>query len=142
MNSAARKLSRETIGAVMTKDVVALKIDDTLRLADDMMNLAQLRHFPVLDQGKVVGIVDQYDLLRASMATLTRHPQDTPRAALATIAVKDVMKPPTIIAPETSIRDAAEFMLEKAIECVLVLQGETLVGLVTRTDLLRELARR
>lgn len=142
MNSTALKSTSTTVGELMTKDVVSLKIDDTLRLADDMMNLAQLRHFPVLDQGKVVGIVDHDDLLHASMASLTRHPQDTPRAALGTATVREVMKPPTLMPPETSIHDAAEFMVEKGIDCVLVVQDETLVGLVSRTDLLRELTRR
>jgi CBS domain-containing protein len=142
MNSAALKTIRETIGEVMTKDVVALKIDDTLRLADDMMNLVHLRHFPVLDEGKVVGIVNHDDLLHASMASLSHHPQDAPRSALGTVAVRDIMKPPTVRPPETSIQDTAELMVENGIECVLVMQDETLVGVVTRTDLLRELARR
>src|SRR5258706_15111780 len=86
MDSATLKIRRETIGEVMTKDVVALKINDTLRLADDMMNLAHLRHFPVLDEGRVVGIVNHDDLLHASMASLSRHPQDAPRSALGTVA--------------------------------------------------------
>ena len=142
MDSATLKIRRETIGEVMTKDVVALKINDTLRLADDMMNLAHLRHFPVLDEGRVVGIVNHDDLLHASMASLSRHPQDAPRSALGTVAVREIMKPPTVRPPETSIQDAAELMVETGIECVLVMQGETLVGVVTRTDLLRELVRR
>jgi CBS domain-containing membrane protein len=142
MNSAAPKIIRETIGEVMTTDVVSLKIDDTLRLADDMMNLVHLRHFPVLDEGKVVGIVNHDDLLHASMASLSSHPQDPPRSALGAVAVREIMKPPTIRPPETSIQNAAELMVEHGIECVLVVQDERLVGLVTRTDLLRELASR
>lgn len=47
MNETAARISAEmTIGDVMTTELVTLKIDDTLRLADDMMNVA-LRHFPV-----------------------------------------------------------------------------------------------
>ena len=139
---AAVKTPDKSVGAVMTTDLVSLKIDDTLRLADDLMNLARLRHFPVLDRGKIVGIVNHEDLLHASMASLLHHPKDNPRQALGTVAVKQAMKPPTTITPETSIYDAAEVMVEKGLECLLVVEGENLVGLVSRTDLLRQLARR
>jgi len=143
MNSAAATLTPErTVGEIMSADLMTLKLTDTLRLADDMMNLAHVRHFPVLDQGKIVGVVNQDDLLHASMASLVRHPQDTPRQALATVAVKEVMKPAETISRETSIYDAAAIMVERGIECLLVVDGESLAGLVTRTDLLRQLARR
>jgi CBS domain-containing membrane protein len=143
MNNAALTTTPDrTVSEIMSTDLMTLKLTDTLRLADDMMNLAHVRHFPVLDQGKIVGVVNQDDLLHASMASLVHHPKDTPRQALATVAVKDVMKPPTTITPETSIYDSAAIMVEKGIECLLVVDGESLVGLITRTDLLRQLARR
>ena len=143
MNSAALTSTPElSVSEIMSTDLMTLKLADTLRLADDMMNLAHVRHFPVLDQGKLVGVVNQDDLLHASMASLVRHPKDTPRQALATVAVKDVMKLPTTITRETSIHEAAAMMVEKGLECLLVMDGERLVGLVTRTDLLRQLAKR
>jgi len=83
----------KTVAEVMTTDLVTLKLNDTLRLADDLMNLAKLRHFPVLDDAKVVGLVNQTDLLHASMRSLAHHPKNTLRHALGMVAVKDVMKP-------------------------------------------------
>ena len=143
MNSAAASASAErTVAQVMSTDLMTLKLNDTLRFADDMLNLTQLRHFPVLDGDMVAGIVDHDDLLHASMASLARHPKDSPREALGTVMVKDVMKPATAISPELTIRAAAELMIEKGIEALSVVSGEKLVGLVTRTDLLRELAQR
>jgi CBS domain-containing protein len=47
-----------------------------------------------------------------------------------------------MVSAETTIQDAAGLMVEKGIESLLVLDGERLAGLVSRTDLLRELARR
>lgn len=132
----------KTVAEVMTTDLVTLKLNDTLRLADDLMNLAKLRHFPVLDDAKVVGLVNQTDLLHASMRSLAGHPENTPRGALGMVTVQEVMKPATMVSAETTIQDAAGLMVEKEIESLLVLDGERLVGLVSRTDLLRELARR
>ena len=134
--------SAQTVAEVMSTDLLTLKLTDTLRLADDMLNLAQVRHFPVLDGDTIAGLVDQDDLLHASMASLVRHPQDPPREALGSVIVKDIMKPAITISPDLEIRAAAEIMVEKGVEALLVVNAETLVGLVTRTDLLRQLAKR
>jgi CBS domain-containing protein len=142
MNTAAAAITaKTTVGEVMTTDLITLKLDDTLRLADDLLSLAHVRHFPVLDGDRLAGIINQDDLLHASMASLLRRPKEPPRAALGTVTVKDVMKPATIVTPDTRIQDAARQMVEYGIECLLIMDGKKLVGLVTRTDLLRELAK-
>jgi acetoin utilization protein AcuB len=143
MNDMAARISAETtVGEVMTRELVTLKIDDTLRLADDMMNLAQVRHFPVMRGDEVAGIIHQIDLLHASMASLVRHPTESPRETLGAVAVKDVMKTADTISAETSVFAAARLMVERGIECLLVVEQGKLVGLVSRTDLLRELTKR
>jgi len=142
MNAATQMIAEKTVAEVMSTDLLTLKLDDTLRLADDMLNLAQIRHFPVLDGENLAGIVNQDDLLHASMASLVQHPKDSPRAALGNVVVKDIMKPAITVDPDMPIRAAAETMVEKGIEALLVVRGEKLLGLVTRTDLLRELAKR
>lgn len=142
MNGAANSMPEKTAGAVMTTDPVTLQLNDTLRLADDMMNLAHVRHFPVLDGEKLVGVIDQDDLLHASMASLVRHPKENVREALGAVAIKDFMKAATTVPRETSIYDAASMMVDRGIECLLVVEGDKLIGLVTRSDLLRELAKR
>ena len=132
--------SRKTLREVMTTDVLTLNLDDTLRLADDIMNLAKVRHFPVLNEGKLVGMLNQADLLHESMRSLVRHPRNTPRQALGTVAVKDIVKPAITIHCEATIEEAALMMVEKEVDCLLVLEGERLVGVATRTDLLRAMA--
>ncbi len=142
MSSAATRITAETtVGEVMTTDLVTLQIDDTLRLADDMMNLAHVRHFPVMQGDKLAGIINQVDLLHASMASLIRHPKDSPREALGAVAVKDVMSPANTVSAETSIFTAARLMVERNVECLLVVEEEKLAGLVSRTDLLRALTK-
>jgi len=134
--------AEKNVGAVMSTDLMTLQLTDTLRLADDMMNLAQVRHFPVLDGDKPIGIVNQVDLLHASMASLVQHPKDPPREILGAIAIKDVMKPVIAVTSVSTIHEAARLMVERDCECLLVMDGSRLAGLVTRTDLLRHLATR
>lgn len=141
MNAGGQMIPEKTVAEVMSTDLVTLKLNDTLRLADDMLNLAQVRHFPVLDGDNVAGIVNHDDLLHASMASLVRHPENSPREVLGAVVVKEIMKPATVISPDMPVRAAAKIMVEKGIEALLVVGGEKLLGLVTRTDLLREWAR-
>jgi acetoin utilization protein AcuB len=49
-------------------------------------------------------------------------------------------EPAVTIAPEAMIKEAVRLMLEKKIGCLPVVQGHTLVGIVTETDLLRYVA--
>ena len=143
MNSAAAaKTPEKNVGEVMTTDLVTLRLDDPLRLADDMLKLTQVRHFPVMDGETLAGIVNQDDLLHASLAALVRQPKKALRKVLGTVVIKEFMKPATTIFRDTPIRDAAEIMVERGIECLHVLDDGKLVGLVTRTDLLRELSKR
>ena len=138
--SAPIHCSRKTVRDVMTSDLLTLNLTDTLRLADDLMNLVKIRHFPVLDEGKLVGVLDQADLLHASMRSMINHPGDTPRQALGTVAVRDIVKPPTTIDCDAPIEQAALMMVEKETECLFVFEGDKVVGVATRTDLLREMA--
>jgi CBS domain-containing protein len=125
----------------MTVDVVTLNLHDTLSAVDDLVNRFRIRHFPVLDNGRLAGVICQADLLCASLISLAQHRADTPREALSRVAVKDVMKPATTVPPNTSLYQAASLMVEGSIECLIVTEGKKLLGIVSRTDLLRNLAR-
>jgi CBS domain-containing protein len=74
------------------------------------------------------------------MRSLVEHPQDPLRQTLGAVVVRAVMTPATTVTTSTSIQQAARIMVEKDLECLLVVEADQLVGLVTRTDLLRELA--
>ena len=72
MNLSPRALrSRKTVREVMTTDLLTLNLNDTLRLADDIMNLAKVRHFPVLDRDQLVGVLNQTDLLQSRIVAMS-----------------------------------------------------------------------
>ena len=56
--------------------------------------------------------------------------------------VKAVMNPATMVSSDMSIDEAAEILVERDLECLLVLKEEKLAGLVSRRDLLREIAKK
>jgi CBS domain-containing protein len=131
----------KTVREIMTTEVTTLGRNDSLQLVKDIMTLGRVRHFPVLDDGKVVGVVSQRDLYKASLGSVMKYGEKAQRAFLEGIAVKEVMSdPPVTIAPHAAVRDAARLMMEKKIGCLPVLEGAQLVGIVTETDMLKLVA--
>jgi CBS domain-containing protein len=104
------------------------------------MATKKLRHVPVLEDGEVVGLVSQRDLFKAMMSSTMGYGEKAQKAYLHTVRVKEIMTDPVVtVAPDTSVGEAAELMLQKGIGCLPVIDGTALVGIVTKTDLLRYL---
>jgi CBS domain-containing membrane protein len=123
---------------IMAREVATLGRNDTLDLADDLMRLDRIRHLPVLDDGRVVGVVSQRDLFRSGLALALGYGERAQKTLLKTIRVKEVMSEPAItIAPEATVKEAARLMIEHKIGCLPVVDRQALVGIVTETDILR-----
>jgi CBS domain-containing protein len=127
------------ISEIMESEVVTLAATDRLDLADDVMRLGQVRHIPVLEDGRVVGIVTHRDLLAASLSKALAFDPKQRRTFMHSVDVGEVMVRDVVtIAPEATLGEAASLLLGRRIGCLPVVKPDgTLVGLVTETDLLR-----
>ncbi|HYT55820.1 MAG TPA: CBS domain-containing protein [Verrucomicrobiae bacterium] len=122
----------------MTRNPTTLDRNETLDLAESIMNLGRIRHMPVVDDGKVVGIVSQRDMFRSALITSLGFGRKTTGALMKTIKIKEIMTEKVVtISPDASIKEAARQMMEKKIGCLPVLEGDRLVGIVTETDMLQ-----
>ena len=102
------------------------------------MTLERIRHLPVLDDKRLVGVVSQRDLFRSALAVALGYGERAQETLLRTLRVKEVMSEPAItVSPGATIKEAARLMIEKKIGCLPVLEGRKLVGIVTETDILR-----
>ena len=123
---------------IMTGSPVTLKPEDTLDLANNVISLGRIRHIPVVEDGRLVGLLSERDLMGAATTEIFGLKQKRKSALLKTVLIKDVMKKRVItVKPDTPIKDAAQLMADKKIGCVAVVSAEALVGLVTTTDILR-----
>jgi len=130
------------VSDLMQREVVTLRASESLGLAEDIMQLARIRHLPVLSAGVVVGIVSQRDLYRAAVSSMLQLQRSAEREWLASVPVRAVMSPNVITAaPEDSVHSAVELMLRHRIGCLPVVEHGKLVGLVSETDCLHHLAR-
>jgi CBS domain-containing protein len=127
------------VEAVMQREYASVRADERMDFVDDVMALGRVRHMPVLDGEKLVGVVTQRDLLAASLSRALDFDAQERRAFLRSVNVGEVMsKRPITVAPGTTLTQAAQLMLRHKIGCLPVVgpAGEAL-GLVTETDLLR-----
>jgi CBS domain-containing protein len=123
---------------IMMGSPVTLKPDDSLDLASDIISLGRIRHIPVVDGGRLVGIVTERDLIGAAATQIFGLKNKSKSALLKSVKIKEVMKKRVVtVTPETAIKDVAHLMAEKKIGCVPVVGDGAVVGLVTTTDILR-----
>jgi len=126
---------------IMGKNVVRISVSERLSTVEDIMTLGHVRHMPVVQGGKLVGVVSERDLLRASLSVLSEHLGAERRAFLHVVEIARVMSaPPIVIGPDATIDEAALVMAEKKIGCLPVVDGDHLLGMVTETDVLRAVA--
>jgi len=124
---------------VMQREFATVRSDERLDFVDDVMALGRVRHMPVVDDGKLVGVVSQRDLLAASLSRVLEFDTQERRTFLRSIDVREVMAGrPITVAPSTPLAAAAALLLRHKIGCLPVVgpAGEA-IGLVTETDLLR-----
>jgi CBS domain-containing protein len=134
------------MGATRVRDIMQTKLvtisaGDRLSTVEDIMRLGRVRHMPVVQGGRLVGVVSERDLLRASLSVLSGHHDEERRAFLHVVEIARVMSaPPIVIGPDASIEQAAFIMADRKIGCLPVVEDERLVGLLTETDVLHWVA--
>jgi CBS domain-containing protein len=125
---------------VMTHQVETVGRNDDLLMLDELMRSRHLRHLPVIEDGKIVGIVTQRDLFKAAMSSAMGYGEKAQHQFLHSVRVKEIMMyPVTTVTPETELQEAVRMIMEKGIGCLPVVEGTKLVGMVTKTNLLRYL---
>jgi CBS domain-containing membrane protein len=137
------EISTLMVRSLMAENPATLDRNETLDIPDTIMNLGRIRHMPVVEDGKVVGILSQRDLFRSALIVALGFGRRTTSALIKTIRVKEVMTKPAItITADAAVSDAARLMIEKKIGCLPVVENERLIGLITETDILRSVVER
>ena len=125
---------------IMSTDVEVVGRNDDLGQVEDLMAAKKLRHVLVVEDGELVAVVSQRDLFKAMMSSAMGYGEKAQKAYLHSVRVKEIMTDPVVtVASDTPVGEAASLMLQKGIGCLPVVDGTRLVGIVTKTDLLRYL---
>lgn len=112
----------------MTKDPVVAESKDTLAVVQKMMDKGSFHRVPVVDGGKLVGIVSDRDLRQHT-------------GALSRVKVNGAMSTSVVtVTPTTMLEEATNLLVKHKIGALPVVDRGKLIGIITATDLLRAFA--
>lgn len=122
----------------MTLDPVTITPVTSFPEAFRIMRENRIRHLPVMDGKKLVGVVARTDLLHASPSVATTLSVFEINYLLANLHVKEVMSSPAItVLEDAPLEEVARLMVDKKIGCLPVMRDGTMVGLITETDIFK-----
>jgi len=121
----------------MSANPVTVSPDDSFRHAMTLIRQKGIRHLPVVEANRLVGIVTDRDIRQASPSPATSLEVHELHYLLERVKVREIMtKRVYTVAPDTPIEEAARLMLQHKIGGLPVLDGGKLAGIITETDIL------
>jgi acetoin utilization protein AcuB len=122
----------------MGHPTVTIDAGATCRAAIDLMKARRIRHLPVVDRGRLVGIVTDRDLRQMMFDPAIRERLEQAVDILEGQPVRNIMTWAVIsVGPETDLRQAARLMHEQKIGALPVVAAGRVVGVLTERDVLR-----
>ncbi|HET8741959.1 MAG TPA: CBS domain-containing protein [Gaiella sp.] len=134
----------------MTTEVTTVSPQTPLKDAAELLAEHHISGLPVVDEGRVVGIVSEADIVarstgaperRGIVAELLGGRRQEDHSAEAVLAGDAMSSPAITIGPGQPVSDAARLMVERKINRLPVVDDSQLVGIVTRADLVRAFVR-
>lgn len=133
----AGKSSVFTVSQWMTRDVLTVEILDSIGLARRIMAKHRINQLPVLDGGKLVGIVTDRDLRDAYPTSMVINRGEEIDRFADTYTVEEVMSYNLMtVSPETPLATAVTLLQRHRIGSLPVVEAGKLVGIITRSDIL------
>jgi acetoin utilization protein AcuB len=125
----------------MSETVITVDVNDSMQEAMNRLKENNISMLPVMKKGKIVGIVTDRDLKRASASDANTLEVHELLFLITKIKVKDIMTENPVTLPfDFTVEEAAEVLLEKKISGAPVVDGEgNIIGLITKNDLFRVL---
>ena len=129
------------ISTIMTANVITVKPNDSLEKAETLFKKHKIRHIPVVDKKRLVGMLSMNDLLRISFADgAYEDEEEIETVVYEMFSLPQVMaKSIKTVNPETTIKEVAELLAKEEFHALPIVDGGNLVGIVTTTDLIKYL---
>ena len=126
------KTATTRVGNVMSRSPHCVGVEESLSRAAEVMRSYGIRHLPVLENGRPVGMLNERDIVLAE--TLSG-------GSLARVTVAEAMTSiPYCAAPDTPVAEVAGHLSRRKLDSALVMSGTRVLGVFTTTDALTLLA--
>ncbi len=133
------------VGQYMTHSPFTVSEQTSMKEAVLMLDRHHIRHLPVTSGSRVVGMVTDRDIRRASPSLQSGIEGDYEQVLAATPVARIMTKEPVTVmtvTEDTSLVDAVRVMVEKKFGALPVVRGEELIGIISEIDALKILAER
>lgn len=126
------------VADIMTQKPVTVRADQTIAYALEKMRSIGCRHLPVLStDGHVIGVLSDRDCRTAlNSPHIANDRWDNDELAKHLTVAIAMSAAPINVEPSAPVSEAAHLMLVNHIGCLPVMRGETLIGIVTTSDIL------
>lgn len=134
------------VAELMTTKVFTVEPHDLIDRVFFLIHYEKIRHLPVVEKGKLIGIVSDRDLYKALGPKSNSHAiepnKDNSQLHVISQKVAHIMhRGVHCVAPETMASEAASLMAEHRIGALPVVDKDKLVGILSATDILRVFAK-
>jgi len=120
---------------VMTWNVVTVSSDTPIMEARRVMDAHNIRRLPVVDKGKLVGMVSKERVARAGPSPATSLSVWEINYLLAKMSVREIMSKDVVtVSPDTSVESAVAVAQSKGVGALPVMEDHNLIGIVTTND--------
>ncbi|MCP4719415.1 MAG: CBS domain-containing protein [Desulfobacteraceae bacterium] len=123
----------------MSKSVITINHDDSLNDAVKLFQTRVISMLPVLKKGKIIGILTDGDIKKASPSDATTLDKFEISSLMDTVTIESIMSKPVVtICPEHTVDEAAGIMLRKGISGMPVVDKSGIIkGIITKSDIFR-----
>ena len=127
-----------SVKEIMSKDLIAVSSTERIVHARRQMIESHVGRLPVVDDGKLVGMITSKDLMRAFIEFRKSVPEKYQKSQIKDLLVVDIMsKIPTFVSRDMSITEISNIIMETGYNGLPVVEDDKVVGIITQTDILR-----
>ena len=133
-------VTSQPVSSIMTKDIFKVTVENSLKEVNKMFAKYHIRHVPVVDDEKLVGILSLTDVQRLSFRDSFNDDPNIDSSIADMLTVEQVMKhDPVTVDQNDPIMKAAEILTTAEFHALPVVSEGKLVGIVTTTDIIKHL---
>lgn len=129
------------VSSIMTTNLITLDVKDGLDKAEHLFKKYKIRHIPVIEKNKIIGMISMNDLLRISFADgAYREEENISSSIYDMFTLRQLMIGNLeTVSPDATIKEVAELLVKREFHSLPVVDNGTLKGMVTTTDLIKYL---
>lgn len=131
-------MSKILVADTMTKEVVTVDVSQTVTDISKIITEKNIRHIPVIENGKIIGMVSKSDYQRLTYNTYTTDQETTDELLSEIFKLEDLMcANPYTVSSNTNLKDVIDIFTAHEFHALPVVDNELLVGIISTTDILR-----